>query len=135
MTEFDEPSREVCVVKRNSISTPQQAFVLLNDTQFVEAARVLAEKAMQQGGAKTPEQIRFAFWRLTARAPEKKELATLTDLYQEQKQVFLNEPDRARQLIGVGDHARDANLNEVDLAAMTIVTQAILNLDATVWKR
>ncbi len=135
MTEFDEPSREVCVVKRNSISTPQQAFVLLNDTQFVEAARVLAEKAMQQAGAKTPEQIRFAFWRLTARAPEKKELATLYDLYQEQKQLFLKEPDRARQLIAVGDHARDPNLNEVDLAAMTIVTQAILNLDATVWKR
>jgi hypothetical protein len=48
MTEFDAPSREVCVVKRSSTSTPQQAFVLLNDTQFVEAARVLAEKAMQR---------------------------------------------------------------------------------------
>jgi hypothetical protein len=135
MTEFDEPSREVCVVKRNSISTPQQAFVLLNDTQFVEAARVLAEKAMQQGGVKTTDQISFAFWRLTARAPERKELALLNDLWQEQKQIFTKESARALQLISVGDRARDPKLNAVDLAAMTIVTQAILNLDATVWKR
>ncbi len=40
MTTFDAPSREVCVVKRNNTGTPQQAFVLLNDTQFVESARV-----------------------------------------------------------------------------------------------
>jgi hypothetical protein len=135
MTEFDAPSREVCVVKRNSTSTPQQAFVLLNDTQFVEAARVLAEKAMQQGGAKTPDRIRFAFWRLTARAPARKELALLNDLWKEQQLIFTKEPARARQLISVGDRARDPNLNAVDLAAMTIVTQAILNLDATIWKR
>jgi len=135
MTEFDAPSREVCVVKRNSTSTPQQAFVLLNDTQFVEAARVLAEKAMQKGGAETPERIRYAFWRLTARAPDSQELAVLDTLWQEQEKIFTKEPDRARQLISVGGRTRDPNLNAVDLAAMTIVTQAILNLDATIWKR
>jgi hypothetical protein len=135
MTEFDAPSREMCVVKRSALSTPQQAFVLLNDTQFVEAARVLAEKAMQQGGAKIADQIQFAFWRLAARPPEPKELAVLTDLWQEQQQIFTKEPARAHELISVGDRARDPKLNEINLAAMTIVTQTILNLDATVWKR
>jgi hypothetical protein len=135
MTEFDAPSREVCVVKRSATSTPQQAFVLLNDTQFVEAARVLAEKAMQQAGANTRDRIAFAFWRLTARAPEPKELELLAELCNEQKEIFTKEPERARQLIAVGDRARDAKLDPGDLAAMTIVTQAILNLDATVWKR
>jgi hypothetical protein len=135
MTEFDAPSREVCVVKRNAISTPQQAFVLLNDTQFVEAARVLAEKALQQAGAKTPDRIRFAFWRLTARAPERKELSVLTELWKEQRQIFTKEPARALQLISIGSRGRDPSLDVVDLAAMTIVTQAILNLDATIWKR
>ncbi len=135
MTEFDEPSRETCVIKRSAISTPQQAFVLLNDTQFVEAARVLAEKSMQQAGANPPDRIRFAFWRLTARAPEPKELEVLTELWKEQKEIFTKEPDRARQLISIGDRAHDAKPNEIDLAAMTIVAQAILNMDATVWKR
>src|SRR3569832_1752203 len=54
MTTFDAPSREVCIARRSVTSTPQQAFVLLNDTLFVEAARVLAEKAMEKhGDAKT----------------------------------------------------------------------------------
>jgi uncharacterized protein DUF1553 len=135
MSEFDAPSREVCVVKRSATSTPQQAFVLLNDTQFVEAARVLAEKAMREGGTNTRDRITFAFWRLTARAPEPKELETLAGLWQEQKEIFTKEPDRARQLIAVGDSKPDPKLDAADLAAMTIVTQAILNLDATVWKR
>jgi hypothetical protein len=135
MTEFDAPSREVCVVKRSATSTPQQAFVLLNDTQFVEAARVLAEKAMHEGGTNLQQRIAFAFWRLTARPPEPKELETLAALWQEQRDIFTKEPDRARQLIAVGDHARDANLDAGDLAATTIVAQAIMNLDATVWKR
>jgi hypothetical protein len=135
MTEFDEPSRETCVIKRSAISTPQQAFVLLNDTQFVEAARVLAEKSIQQAGANPPDRIRFAFWRLTARPPELKELEVLTELWKEQKEIFTKELDRAKQLIAIGDQARDPKLNEIDLAAMTIVTQAILNMDATVWKR
>jgi len=135
MTEFDAPSREVCVVKRSATSTPQQAFVLLNDTQFVEAARVLAEKAMREGGTNTEDRIAFAFWHLAARPPGPKELEALTELWQEQRDIFTKEPDRARQLLAVGDHAHDANLDAADLAATTIVTQAILNLDATVWKR
>jgi hypothetical protein len=135
MSEFDAPSREVCVVKRNSTSTPQQAFVLLNDTQFVEAARVLAEKALREGGANTSSQISFAFWQLTARPPENKELEVLADLWREQRDIFAKEPDRAKQLISVGDRACDPSLNAVDLAAMTLVTQAIMNMDATVWKR
>jgi hypothetical protein len=54
----------------------------------------------------TPDRIRFAFWRLTARAPERKELAVARDLWQEQKEIFTKEPDRARQLIAVGDRKR-----------------------------
>jgi len=135
MTEFDAPSREYCTVNRSATSTPQQAFVLLNDTQFVEAARVLAEHAMKEGGAKTSARIQFAFWRLTARPPTRKELKVLAELWQEQRKIFTKDPARARQLISVGERPRDAALNAVDLATMTIVAQAIMNLDATVWKR
>jgi hypothetical protein len=135
MTAFDAPSREVCVLKRLPTGTPQQAFVLLNDTQFVEAARVLAQKALKEGGADTRKQIRFAFLRLTGREPDKRELKILCELWKEQKEVFAIEPARARQLLAVGESKADASLDVTQLAAATEVTQAILNLDATVWKR
>jgi hypothetical protein len=135
MVEFDAPSREVCVVKRNSTTTPQQAFVLLNDTQFVEASRELAEKTLREAGPKTGDQITFAFWHLTARPPEKKELKVLAEVWKEQKEIFTREPDRAKQLIAIGDRPRDSSLDAIDLAAMTTVAQTILNMDATIWKR
>ena len=134
MVAFDAPSREMCVVRRSATTTPQQAFVLLNDTQFVEAARVLAEKAIKPGGE--PEtQIRFIFRRLTSREPSGTEAKLLKDAFQEQTEVFKQEPQRAKKLLAVGERKCDADLDVTQLAAMTAVTQTIMNLDATVWKR
>jgi hypothetical protein len=135
MTAFDAPSREVCVLKRSTTGTPQQAFVLLNDTQFVEAARVLAQKAIKENGDSPRKQIRCVFCRLTGREPDTTELKLLSELWNEQQAIFAKEPARARQLIAVGDTKADASLDVVKLAAATEVAQAILNLDATVWKR
>jgi len=135
MTAFDAPSREVCVVKRSPTGTPQQAFVLLNDSQFVEAARVLAEKTMKEGGATEEQEIRYCFRRLTAREPDRDEARLLRELLDEQKKFFTAEPDRAKKLVSVGDRKCDPALNVVDLAATTTLAQAILNLDATIWKR
>ena len=135
MTAFDAPSREVCVLKRAPTTTPQQAFVLLNDTQFVEAARVLAEKAMKEGGATTAKQIRYAFRRLTGHYPDSQESALLTQLLHEETGIFVKEPARAKELIAVGAAKPDPALKVIDLAAMTEVTQAMLNMDATIWKR
>ena len=103
MTAFDAPSREVCVVKRNTTGTPQQAFVLLNDTQFVEAARVLAEKALKEGGHTPEQQIDFAFRRLTARDPDARESKVLAEFWRSRKRFFAKEPERAEKLISVGD--------------------------------
>jgi len=135
MTAFDAPSREVCVLKRTPTGTPQQAFVLLNDPQFVEAARVLAEKTLKESRPTTKERIRFAFRRLTERYPDRRETKILTQLMDEEAQIFAKESDRARQLVAVGDRKVDPSLKVAELAAMTEVTQAILNLDATIWKR
>ncbi|HZM02754.1 MAG TPA: DUF1553 domain-containing protein, partial [Candidatus Saccharimonadales bacterium] len=135
MTAFDAPSREVCVLKRTPTATPQQAFVLLNDVQFVEASRVLAEKTIQEGGSSPKQRIRFAFRRLTGRYPESRETKLLVQLLREQAAIFAKEPNRARQLIAVGDRKADPSLKPIELAAMTELTQAILNLDATIWKR
>ncbi len=135
MEAFDAPSREVCLVKRNNTGSPQQAFVLLNDTQFVEAARVLAEKALKEGGHSPAQQIEFAFRRLTGREPDAREAKVLRELLMEQKELFAKEPDRAEKLVSVGDQKRDPALNPVELAAATALAQAIMNADATIWKR
>src|SRR5256885_13125215 len=99
MTAFDMPSREVCVVKRSVTSTPQQAFILLNDTQFVEAARVLAETALQLPNLTSLQRIEWIFRRLTARTPDKDEGQILEKLLNEQATLFAAEPDRAAKLI------------------------------------
>jgi hypothetical protein len=135
MTAFDAPSREVCVLKRSATGTPQQAFVLLNDTQFVEAARVLAQKTLKEGGASTRNRIGFAFRRLTGREPDGRESKILAALWREQTKIFSTEPARARRLVAVGESKADPSLDAVELAAATELAQAILNLDATVWKR
>ena len=135
MTSFDAPSREFCTVKRSATATPQQAFVLLNDTQFVEAARVLAEKALKDAGTTTEQKITFSFRHLTARAPKQNELKVLRQVLKDQTKIFQQETDRAAKLIAVGERKRDPALSSVELAAMTAVTQTIMNLDATVWKR
>ncbi len=135
MTVFDAPSREFCTARRTATATPQQAFVLLNDTQFVEAARTLAEKALKEGGPTGRQQIPFVFRHLSARRPAPEELSVLQQLLKEQAELFKHEPDRAEKLISVGEHKRDPALDPVALAALTTVSQAILNLDATVWKR
>ncbi|HWV98466.1 MAG TPA: DUF1553 domain-containing protein [Candidatus Acidoferrum sp.] len=135
MTAFDAPSREVCLLKRSPTSTPQQAFVLLNDAQYVEAARVLAERMLTQAGPQQADEIAFAFRRLTGRKPLPEETRLLGELFQEARQAFREEPERAAKLLAVGEKKPDPKLNESELAAATEVTQAILNLDATGWKR
>ncbi len=135
MQAFDAPSREVCVVKRSNTGTPQQALVLLNDVQFVESARVLAERTLKDGGTTVEARIEFAFRRLTGRKPTEREVRLLAELWEDQRKRFALEPERATRLVGVGAKKSEAPVNEVELAAATSVTQAIMNLDATVWKR
>ena len=135
MTAFDAPSREVCIARRTTTVTPQQAFVLLNDTQFVESARVLAERALKEGGANSEQQVAFVFRRLTGREPDSREMELLQSSLKEQAEFFAQEPERANKLINVGGSKRDSALDPVKLAAATAVAQAVLNLDATIWKR
>jgi hypothetical protein len=108
---------------------------LLNDTQFAEAARVLAEMAIKAAGDGSEARIRFIFQRLTTREPDARELKLLMELLREQTAIFKAEPTRAERLVLVGDHKRDAAISPVELAAITTLAQAILNLDATIWKR
>ena len=73
--------------------------------------------------------------RLTARLPNAGESKLLNDLLAGQTSLFQQEPDRAAKLISVGEHKTDPKPDTIQLAALTEVAQAIMNLDATIWKR
>jgi hypothetical protein len=135
MLAFDAPTREVCTVARGRTNTPLQALVLMNDVQFVEAARALAAD-ISQIHQDVQERIREAFLRLTGRHPDSVELEVLANVYDEQRELFADiaQQDPAR-FINLGDTKPDDSLQPAEVAALTVVCQVILNLDATVFER
>jgi hypothetical protein len=135
MMVFDSTTREVCTIARSRTNTPLQALVLLNDVQFVEAARALAVEAASPSGS-LEEQITERFMRLTGRGPVAGELDLLTELYNEQRLLFEERGEQeAAKLIAVGEAAHESTMKPAEFAAMTVVCQAILNLDATIYER
>ena len=88
MLTFDATSREVCAVKRLPTATPLQALVLLNDPQYVEAARAIAQRAVHEGGSTVADRAAFILRLLTGRRPADRELLALEALYREQYDEF-----------------------------------------------
>ena len=135
MMTFDTAARNTCIVRRQNTSTPLQALVLLNDTQFVEAARKLAERMLKEGGATTDARITFAFRLLTGRHPSKAELTVLKKLHDEQLALFRADLDDATSLTKVGESTTDTALDHAELAACTALANVLLNFDEAVFKR
>nr|WP_281380335.1 DUF1553 domain-containing protein [Armatimonas rosea] len=135
MMAFDASGREVCTARRQSTSTPLQALVLLNDPQFVEAARVLGERIVKEGGTTDSQRVVFAFRTLATRFPTPTEARLLEQLYATERQLFSSDAASAAKLLAVGEKKADPALNPVEVAAAASVAQAILNLDTTIWKR
>ncbi len=135
MLTFDAPDRYFCVVRRQKTSTPLQALILMNDPQYVEAARMLAERMMREGGNTTSDRITFAFKAMVGRHPRPKELELMTQLYSEELVDFQKQPQRARQMLTTGEHLVDKTLNANELAACTVVATTLINFEETVVKR
>jgi hypothetical protein len=134
MLTFDATTREVCAVKRQTTATPLQALVLLNDPQYVEAARGLARRALTEGGSSLADRIVFLFRTTTGRRPGPRELGTLESLYREQHDEFRAGRSDAASLLAVGDAPRDPALDPFEYAAMTVMAQALLNYEEAVTK-
>jgi Protein of unknown function (DUF1553)/Protein of unknown function (DUF1549)/Planctomycete cytochrome C len=134
MLTFDAPDREVCTASRERTNTPLQALVMLNDPQFVEASRMLAERMIREGGTTPAERAKFAFRLGTARAPGERELAMLLGLFEKAKIRYAAQPDEAIKLLSAGEAKRDESLEVAELAAWTMVASTILNLDETITK-
>lgn len=135
MLTFDASDRNYCVVNRQSTSTPLQALALLNDTQIVEAARHISQRMLNEGGDTLDSKIAWAWRLITSRAPSDAELTLLKELYDEQHEIFARDPKAAEELLKVGEAKSDESLNRTDLAAGTVLAQAILNHDAALMRR
>ena len=132
---FDATDRAVCTVKRERTNTPLQALVLMNDPQFVEAARVLAVEMQQIGGEQLEEQIEFSFRRLCGRHPTVSEIDLLKEQYLNGLERFGNDPDLADQLLSVGEYPIKKGINKINTAALAMVNNTIMNFDETYMKR
>lgn len=129
---FDAPSREFCVSRRARTNTPLQALVVMNDPQFVEAARFFAERIMREGGDTFDSRIDHAYRLALARESASHERATLRERFQQQLAYYRADLDAAKRLLSVGDGERDSTLDVAEHAAWTIVARIILNLDETI---
>jgi hypothetical protein len=131
---FDAPTREYCVVRRPRTNTPLQALALLNDPQFVEAARAFGRRIMLEGGSAAQHRIAYAFRWTTSRHPRADEVALLLDTFNQQLAEFRKEPATAEKLLGVGSFKARTDLDKAELAAWTTIASMILNLDEAVTK-
>ena len=129
MSTFDAPTREVCTVKREITNTPLQALVLLNDPQFVEASRILAERIQKEKPSSIDESIKHGFRLCTSRKPRDKEIELLRKLYDEQLIKFKQNPKLAYNIFKNGKKPRDKTLNLYKTAALSMVANVMLNHD------
>ncbi|PSR53655.1 hypothetical protein AHMF7605_09020 [Adhaeribacter arboris] len=128
---FDAAGREVCVSRRIRTNTPLQALVTLNDTVYLTAARGLASQ-MQQAGATPTDKIKAGYYRALFKYPDTRTLKILTNLYQQTEQHYAQRPKELTKFLGKKNVATLPNAQS--LAALTVVSNAILNLDEYITK-
>ncbi|MFM7137072.1 MAG: DUF1553 domain-containing protein, partial [Planctomycetota bacterium] len=132
---FDVPKRVTCVARRDTTNTPLHAFVLLNGVQFVEAARVLAEKLLVETQGDAAAALALAFERLTSRPPDDAERAILARMHAGQHAWYAARPEEAKKFVTVGQAMRTESLPDIDVAAAAGVINALMNYDESVVKR
>jgi hypothetical protein len=131
---FDATTRETCIVRRSRTNTPLQALALMNDVTFVEAARALAERVLEEGGSTPIERLRYAFLLTTARPPREAELNVLSEALQSHRDRYAADAEAAQKLLNDGESQPNPALDRTELASYTAVMNVLMNLDETVTK-
>jgi hypothetical protein len=134
MDAFDAPMRDVVCTRRQRTDTPLQALETMNDVQWVEAARVLAQRVIHEAGPDTQQRINRMNELLLARDPWAPMAAALETSLQQMQQHYAKDPKAAHCLLEIGEKKRDASIPEPELAAWTMVASEMLNLDETINK-
>ncbi len=134
MSTFDAPSREACTLRRERTNTPLQALLLLNDPQFFEAARVLAERVLNAKLESDAARLKQMLKLTTARHAQATTIVELQKLLEYQRDTYKDDIDSAKKMISVGAIPPDGSLDVVELAAWTMVANIVLNMDEVVSK-
>ncbi|MCP5541733.1 MAG: DUF1553 domain-containing protein [Akkermansiaceae bacterium] len=139
MQVFDAPSREFCQLRRNETANPLQALTVLNDPQYVEAARLLAERLVAEYPAPDADgdaaRIARAFRLLTARAPRAGEADILTAILADARAEFAANPGGARQLVHeTGEAPVDESLPPAEVAATAMMVRALFGYEEVLCK-
>jgi len=129
MDVFNAPSRESCTVRRERTNTPLQALVTLNDPQFIEAARHLAEVVLKQSAGDVAKSIDLIAARVLLRPLRDEEKKIITSAYTDLEHDFAQTPERAKEFITVGESKPDPALPAPKLAAMAMIANQVLCLD------
>lgn len=125
---FNATNRELCTIRRERTNTPLQALVTLNDEQFVEAARQLAQRALL-AKSETSERIDFLAQRLISRSFRPEEVAIITASLSDLTAQYASDPEAAKQLISYGESKADPSIDPQTLAAWTMLVNELMNLD------
>ncbi|GAA4463166.1 PSD1 and planctomycete cytochrome C domain-containing protein [Novipirellula rosea] len=121
LSTFDAPSRESCIARRERTNTPLQALLLMNETQFLEAAKQLGRQVTEKSDLQTAEEkIRWVFERVTMRPAADAETSELTGLVNDLMQHYASQPQAAEELVGT---------SSAETAAWTMVCSTLMNLD------
>jgi hypothetical protein len=134
MDAFDAPLRDTVCTRRQRTDTPLQALVTMNDVQWVEAARGLAERAIREGGAKPDSGIDLMSEILLSHDPAPQALAVLKTSLNQMQKHYEADPKAAHALVHTGESKPAANIPEPQLAAWMMVANEMLNLDETLNK-
>jgi hypothetical protein len=131
---FDAPSREITCTRRITTDTPLQALTTLNDPAFFEAARGLAHRILSAAPGDLPGRVTYGFRACVARAPDERELKRLQALFERELEHFRDHPESAGSVAFAGEVAPPDGADPAELAAWTLVSNVLLNLDETVTK-
>ncbi len=131
---FNAPSRESCTIRRERTNTPLQALVTLNDPQYVEAARNLAQNALKAAKNEPKATLDYMARRVLCRPLRPAELPVLESSLAALNAHYSQTPADATALISFGESKADPALPPPILAAWTMVATQLLNLDETLNK-
>src|SRR5436190_22698553 len=134
MDAFDAPTRDVVCTRRQRTDTPLQALVTMNDVQWVEAAKALAERVIREGGPTPEQRINLIGLILLSHAPPPQMAAVLEKSFADMQKHYAENPKDAHSLVNIGEKKRGSSIPEPELAAWTMIASEMLNLDETVNK-
>ena len=125
---FNAPTREHATVRRERTNTPLQALVTMNDPQFVEASRYLAQRALREAGG-FDARLDFVTTRLLARSFDERERGIIQRSYERLLDTYRADTDAAEALLDAGNSVADGALPAAESAAWTMVVNQLMNLD------